>query len=255
MSAAVPWYFLPQFRPARLQDCVFWLEADSFNGGIWRNLIPNSANTSHGIAYGGVGLSTWHPCANPIPEFHAEDDYIDLPMDIVFDDEMSIEMIVEFHDNAGYGRAIGSQHTLGSNYEIRTWLSDTHMLYFYVGNGSTLNYLGFKLDDWYVKTHVVWTWKYDLGADQTTLKAYKDGEYQNSKTFAGKVQLPDVNLRLGHWEDRPMNGKIYLARFYHKVLSDDEILHNYTHHPLYYLQRGIDPYEVIAAATAAAPSI
>jgi len=256
MLTATPWYYLPQFRPARLQDCVFWLESDSFNGGIWRNLVPRYSDTNHGIAYGGVGLSTWHPHANPIPEFHAEDDYIDLPMDIVFDDEMSIEIVFELYDDIDNGRIIGSQHSGGDHYQIRTYVTSTKKFYFTIANGSTIFDVSFYLDDWYDKTHGVWTWKYDSGTDQTTVKAFKDGEYKNMITFDGKVQLPDINLRLAHYLSFGMNGKIYLARFYHKVLSEDEIRHNYTHHPIYYLQHGIDPYQVIAAATAAAaPSI
>jgi len=39
----------------------------------------------------------------------------------------------------------------------------------------------------------------------------------------GMIKLPDLNLRLGHYKTYGMKGKIYLARFYHKVLSNDEI--------------------------------
>ena len=156
-------------------------------------------------------------------EFNAGDDYVDLPIDIVFDDEMSIEIVFELYDNTDSGRIIGSQHSLGSNYEFRTVAGSDKYCTFYVGNGNSLYYVYFLLDNWYDKTHSVWTWKYDSGANETTLKAYKDGEVKRSKIFSGKVQLPDLNLRLGHWGSYGMNGKIYLARFYHKVLSDDEI--------------------------------
>ena len=223
MLTATPWYYLPQFRPARLQDCVLWLESDSFHGGIWRNLIPNSANTSHGTAHGGVGLSTWHPQFAPALEFYAGDDYVDLPLDIVFDDEMSIEILFELYDDTDRGRAIGSQHSSGCNYEFRTWTGGNKSFYLYVGDGSDAYPVMFYLDDWYNKTHVVWMWKYDGDTDQTTLKAYKNGVFKDSNMFNGKAQLPNLALRLGRWNDQGMNGKIYLARFYHKVLSDDEI--------------------------------
>jgi len=156
-------------------------------------------------------------------EFNAGDDYVDLPLDIVFDDEMSIEILFELYDNNDYGRIIGSQHSSGGYYEIRTYAASTKELSFLVGNGSSTYYAPFTLDDWYDKTHGIWTWKYDSSTNKTTLKSYKDGVYKNMKTFDGKVQLPNVNLRLGRWKPYGMKGKIYMARFYHKVLSDDEI--------------------------------
>jgi len=239
------YYLLPEFTPARLQDLVLWYEPTSFRGNTWYNLAPCYSDRNHGIAYGDVGLSTWHPQFAPALEFHAEDDYVDLPLDVVFFDEMSIEILFELYDYTDHGRVIGSTHSSGGYYEIRTYTASNKIVYLLVGNGSEAYKVYFHLDDWYDKTHTVWTWKYNSGADETTLKAYKDGVYKDSKTFSGKVQLPDLNLRLGHWKFYGMKGKIYLARFYHKVLSEDEIRHNCTHHPLYLLQRGIDPYEFI----------
>jgi len=238
----INYHLLPQFRPARLQDLVLWYEPWSFRGRTWRNLAPNFSDRNHGTAYGGVGLSTWHPQFAPALEFHAEDDYVDLPLDVVFDDEMSIEIVFELYDYTDNGRILGSIHNSGSYYQMRHYIASNLKLFFYVGNGSSIYNVYFYLGDWYAKTHGVWTWEYDEGNDETTLKGYKNGKHEYSRTFSGKVQLPDVNLRLGHWGNIGMKGKIYLARFYHKVLSEDEIRHNYTHHPLYFLQRGIDPY-------------
>ena len=255
MHATTPWYLLPQFRPARLQDCVFWLESDSFHGGIWRNLIPNSANTSHGIAYGGVGLSTWHPQFAPALEFYAGDEYVDLPLDIVFDDEMSIEFVFNIHSYRDAARILGSSDTRGEAYVLRHWINSSGHLRFYLGNGSYIYYAGFYIN-WYEKTHGVWTWQYDSSTNKTTLKAYKNGKYEHTNTFSGSPKMPNEWLRLSRWGSYGLDGVIYMARFYHKVLSDEEIRYNYTHHPIYYLQHGIDPYQVITAATAAAaPSI
>jgi len=85
-------------------------------------------------------------------EFNAGDDYVDLPLDIVFDDEMSIEIVFELYDYTDSGRVIGSQHSSGGNYEIRAATNSAKNHYLYVGNGSeTLeNYI--SLDDWYDKT-------------------------------------------------------------------------------------------------------
>lgn len=237
----IDYHLLPQFQPARLQDLVLWYEPASFRGNTWRNLAPSYTDRNHGTAYGGVGLSTWHPRANPIPEFYAQDDYIDLSLDVLSDDEMSIEIVFELYSNTDAGRVLGADDSRGDKYELRHWVNSSGNFRFYVGNGSYLYYTGFYIN-WYEKVHGVWTWKYDSGANRTTFKAYKNGEFSQSTNVLSKIALPNIWLRLAHWATAGMKGKIYMVRFYHKALSDDEIYHNYTHHPLYLLQRGIDPY-------------
>jgi len=199
-----------------IDNVVCGLLLNEGRGNIARD---TSGNSKHGDIVNAIWSSDGRYAYSL--EFSAGDDHVDLPIDIVFDDEMSIEIVFELYDNTDNGRVIGSQHTGGATYEFRTYASSSKAFAFYV-NGGFIN-VYFYLDDWYVKTHGVWTWKYDSGADETTLKAYKDGEYKQSKTFEGKVKVPNMNLRLGYWRGDGMNGKIYLARFYHKVLSDDEI--------------------------------
>ena len=69
------YHLLPQFRPARLQDLILWYELWSFRGRAWRNLAPCYSDKNHGRAYGGVGLSTWHPQFPPAPRFDGVNDY------------------------------------------------------------------------------------------------------------------------------------------------------------------------------------
>jgi len=193
-------------------SCVLWLDSRYFSESYWWD---RSKYNNDGVVHKAV----WKEDAF---EFNAGDDYIDLPLDVVFDDEMSIEIVFELYDVSDAGRVIGSQHSNGGYYEFRVGITTEQILFFYVGIGSSVPYVSF-LYDWYDKTHGVWTWKYDDSTGKTTLRGYKDGEHKQSKTFDGKVQLPDLNLRLGHWKTYGMKGKIYMARFYHKVLSDDEI--------------------------------
>jgi len=202
-----------------IDNVVCGLLLNEGRGNIARD---TSGNNKHGDIINAIWSSDGRYAYSL--EFSAEDDYVDLPIDIVFDDEMSIEILFELYDYTDNGRIIGSQHSSGESYEFRTASGSSKICAFYVGNGITWeSRVYFYLDDWYVKTHAVWTWKYDEGNDETTLKAYKDGEYKTSRTFSGKVQLPDLSLRLAHWETYGMKGKIYLARFYHKVLSENEI--------------------------------
>ena len=201
-----------------IDNVVCGLLLNEGRGNIARD---TSGNNKHGDIINAIWSSDGRYAYSL--EFSAEDDYVDLPLDIVFDDETSIEIVFEIYDNTDAGRVIGSQHSSGGNYEFRTWVSSSKNFVFYVGNGSNAYIVNFYLDDWYDKTHVIWRWKYDSDSGNTTLKAYKNGEYLSSKTFDGKVQVPDLNLRLAHYYSQGMKGKIYLARFYHKALSDDEI--------------------------------
>jgi len=155
-------------------------------------------------------------------EFNNEDDYVELPLDIVFDDESTIEFVFNLYSYIGAGRMLGSYDTRGDAYMLRHWINSSGDLRFYLGNGANIYYAGFYIN-WYEKTHGVWTWEYNSGADETILKAYKDGMYKSSKTFSGKMMIPNEWLRLARWASYGMIGKIYMARFYHKVLSDDEI--------------------------------
>jgi len=254
MSTTVPWYYLPQFRPARLQDCVLWLEPDSFSGGIWRNLAPSYTDRNHGAAGGGVGLSTWHPLFPPALSFDGVDDHVNVLDDdsLDFTNELSIEALINCH-NATTDKWGITVIRKQSNYILA--LKDS-------GNGPQFKFYLWGLESTAVLlsfpfslnelTHVVATY------DKSQMKIYLNGLPSNARDFSQTLRTSDYILGIGKaigdstWYD----GIIPLVRIYKAALTPAEVVHNYTHHPLYYLQRGIDPYQVIAAATAAAaPSI
>jgi len=231
------------YIPARPQDLVLWFEPWSYNGGIWRNLAPNYTDRYHGIKRDDVGRFTWYPRSPPALQFYAEDEKIDLPLEVLFDDEMTIEIVFTLYDSTDYGRVLGSEHSAGNKSEIRSYTAPgKHFLG--VSNGSSTYYVWFKLD-FFEKVHGTWTWQYDSSADETTFKGYKNGEYADVQVFSGKVILPNQRLTLGHWRTLGMRGEIYLARFYHRVLSEPEIAYNYTHSPIYYVTHGIGNYETL----------
>jgi len=255
MSAAVPWYYLPQFRPARLQDCVLWLESDSFSGSIWRNLAPSYTDRNHGAAGGGVGLSTWHPQFSPAPTFYGDDEHLDVPDDDSLDatDAVTIEAWV----NGVYSGA--SKGLLDKGNSASAKLVNYYAYFnsgqgrFYIGDGTNYNSVfTSQLTDyqWY---HITFT----LDADY--LESSVNGEFCEQTERTINPQPNNQNLLVGTLTTAPrflFHGIIPLVRIYKAALTPAEVMHNYTHHPLYYLQRGIDPYQVIAAATAAAaPSI
>jgi len=251
MLTATPWYFLPQFRPARLQDCVLWLESDSFNGGIWRNLAPNYSYTNHGTTFGGVGLSSWHPHFPPAPVFYGVGERVDCGTDQSLRPQ-TLTWELWFKRNSptddDYDELLRNSY-----YKNRIIIDNTNgYLYFElvdIDDGAHWC-VSYVTPEDYVLYHVAGT--YD-GAYQ---KIYVNGEFRNSIYVGKEILYKSGPLTVGYGAlSRAFNGIIPLVRIYKAALTPAEVVHNYTHHPLYYLQRGIDPYEVIAAATAAAPSI
>ena len=199
-----------------IDNVVCGLLLNEGRGNIARD---TSGNNNHGDIVNAVWSSDGRYAYSL--EFSAGDDYVELPLDVVFDDETSIEVEFQIYDDTENGRVLGSRHSLGNKYEMRSY-TGPGIHYFGVSNGDTTVYVDFDFD-FYDKVHGIWTWEYSDVDDETTLKAYKDGGYESTNSLAGKVKLPDIYMRLGHWHDLGLNGKIYMARFYHKILTDDEI--------------------------------
>jgi len=255
MLAATPWYLLPQFRPARLQDCVLWLESDSFSGGIWRNRAPSYTDRNHGIAHSGVGLFTWHPQFPPAPIFYGDDEYVEVPdsdsLDIT--DAITVEVWLKHFSRTDPNPRI----------VVKQPVNDAYLMWFENANDR----IGFRMkresdlaQNTAFASHIPDNiWHHFVGTyDGTDIKIYKDVIPKETVNFPGTIHTTDGNLVIGGKQDgnQQLYGIIPLVRIYKAALTPAEIIHNYTHHPLYYLQRGIDPYEVLSVATAAAaPSI
>jgi len=254
------YHLLPQFRPARLQDLVLWYEPWSFRGRTWRNLAPCYSDRNHGIAYGGVGLSTWHPLFAPAPEFDGVNAYVEAPDDDSLDitNLSTIESWAKIYD--ADGDIAPNQHWVTKGTGAPSDAEDNAYMFFIVNaGGAGDDYVRFSLSDGtdVYKTystsalkmssfasnlyyHLVATW------DGTTMKIYKNGVHASGadKSFSGSINSLSADLIIGRLGDgtRFFHGPIPLVRIYKAALTPVEIMHNYTHHPLYYLQRGIDLY-------------
>jgi len=221
------YHLLPQFMPARLQDLVLWYEPWSFRGRTWRNLAPNYSDRNHGTAHGGVGLSSWHPRFSPAPTFYGNDDYVELPSHITtaktqegwfyFTQLASAEGSWKYLFNNLY------QHSI-NNY---LYFIGTHDYFAWVPSSNT----------WY---HIVIT--YTDPSNTNTAKLYINGAYTKSISQQSGEHDIDSIYRISSPSSNSFNGIILLVRVYKAALTPAEVMHNYTHHPLYYLQRGIDPY-------------
>jgi len=239
------YHLLPQFRPARLQDLVLWYEPWSFRGRTWRNLAPCYADRNHGTAHGGVGLSTWHPQFPPAPTFYGEDDYVDCGKDDSLDfgtDDFSVELWFKANSLEGAQTLIG---TMINSSPYKGWFITNYSentIKFHVNGEDGGCPAEIDFSDTANLHHIVGV------RISTGVSLYLDGVLKKTTSCAiGNVPFLDV-LLIGA-RPKPVstlfNGTIPIARIYKAALTPAEIMHNYTHHPLYLLQRGINPYMFI----------
>jgi len=238
------YYLLPEFTPARLQDLVLWLEPASLRGNTWYNLAPCYGDRNHGTAHGGVGLSTWYPQFLPAPIFYGDDEYVEVPdsenLDIT--DAITIEFwgIVK-------AQSPDEQHFVSKGYNRYLFYigRNSYRLIFWFAATNPHSYGYFILTP-NVLTHVVGT--YDKDGGDNNYKVYINGELHHQYTLTGAIGVDNGPLcigRMGSLVERFLNGLIPLVRIYKAALTPTEVVHNYTHHPLHLLQRGIDPYVFI----------
>lgn len=243
----VPWYLQEHFAPARPQDLVLWLHSSSVEGTTWRNLASNYANLNHGQLVNGVAIGDLvHPSGvfGAPCKFDGVNQYANCGNDASLNttDAITIEAWVK------------SAITVsgGDNFKIWHFYADTNnrfylaypdlftdkMKIFMKINGDPM-WGSSMLDpdlNWH---HCVFVW------DRTNLSYCIDGNHILSET--GK----DTNDFLGtptfyvSNSADAFNGFIDFIRIYNCALSASEISHNHTHSPIYYMQHGIDPLDLI----------
>ena len=238
------YYLLPEFTPARLQDLVLWFEPASFRGNTWYNLAPNYSDRNHGTAHGGVGLSSWHPLFPPALTFDGVDDYVKVPdsnsLDIT--NEITIEAWVKPEgDFSDLIYPIIVRKT--GAYSLRYSHDNGNLIgQLWIGGGVISTYSLTDAWDTTKWTHFIFVY------DGEYLRLYRDGsEAIPPRPQTGSINVVANNLGVGANGEGNLNlsAFIYVIRIYKAALTPTEIHHNYTHHPLYYIRRGVDPYEFI----------
>jgi len=236
----INYHLLPQFRPARLQDLVLWYEPWSFRGRTWRNLAPCYSGCNDGTAHG-VGLSTWHPLFAPAPTFYGDDEYVEVPDSdsLNVTDAITIEVWVNTNLQGEYRKIATKGNAANSSF------------YFSQGGGGYKTYFGIRNQDSDVK-HAVYNQYLPIGKlvhlvgtyNGSDVKLYWDNVLVATEPHSGLIYTNNYPVRISGYVtgSEIFNGIIPLVRIYKAALTPAEIRHNYTHHPLYLLRRGIDPY-------------
>ena len=239
------YYLLPEFTPARLQDLVLWYESTSFRGNTWYNLAPCYSDRNHGTAHGGVGLSTWHPQFSPAPTFDGVNDYVNVPDDDSLDitDEITIEAWVKILNLDTANRIVSKRRGMKSAYDFSFRGDASKRLNIYFNDGE-------NMDNLFSAPNVI-----------TDTLLHHAVVVRNDYNVEFFVDVVPVGTAIAQYDMITLEypvligclakaiswfyGIIPLVRIYKVALTDDEIRHNYTHHLLYYIGRGIDPYEFI----------
>jgi len=150
------------------------------------------------------------------------DDYQDLPLAVFNQDRGSWGGWIYGNFSAlpvAKVRIFNSEHSLGYNYEFRTYGNFSWI--FANGTVYTSVYIGALVDnEW---NQVFFTWEYRLATDDTLVKGYKNGVYIAEGTISGKISVPDQYIRLGFWGGSYFEGIIGELLVFNRVLSNTEI--------------------------------
>ena len=232
INQGIPWYYQEPFMPARPQDLVLWVNSSSWDGTTWRNLAPSYSNVNQGTLKNGGG-DLIHPSGvfGAGLKFDGVDDYINCGNDpsLNITDAITIEAWVYCNENYRAPIIEGSGINLvgaASNSKLEFKFGDT------LTSDNVL-----PENQW---IHIVAT------ADASNLTMYWDGS--QVKQISRTTNPLFTNLYIGHatrWDGVYFNGTIGEVAIYNRALSAGEIFHNYTHTPLYYLEHGIDPLQLI----------
>jgi len=240
----MPWYLHPAFRPARLQDLVLWVNSSSIFGTTWQNLAPRYSNVNHGRIVGAHAGELLHPSG----KFGSAlsflgDDYVDCGNDesLNITDAITIEAWVNA-ETIPTGNAIEQLVTKQCAYVLSWDHISTGGTAFWIYDGSWHNSGSGITPSSNVWHHLVGIY------DGNNISLYIDGALASSEPIGSTTIATNANnLYIGSGVlTSYFNGTIDEVRIYAGALSGAEVMHNYTHSPIYYMQRGIDPLELLA---------
>jgi len=243
----IPWYLHPAFRPARLQDLVLWVNSSSIFGTTWQNLAPRYTDVNHGRIIGAQVGELIHPSGvfGSALYFNGQNAYVDCGNDesLNITDEITVEAWAKTPQPTKNFQMLVTKGK-DSAYELR-FNRETGKVHLALKIGAVW------VDQEEYDTNTVLsadTWYHVVGLyDGSMVKVYINGNYDGGYSISGTIGTNTDNLLIGKRLDGyEFNGTIDEVRIYAGALSGAEVMHNYTHSPIYYMQRGIDPLELLA---------
>ena len=228
----------PAFRPIVDASLVLWLTSDFGNSGTWTDL---SGKGNHGSIHGATRTPV-HPLGifGSAVSFNGTDNYVDCGNDSSLDlttFTWSLWIYLTTTPDL-YDIIIGNVNKAGDG--ARLWYYDS-VWNFSLRNSSTdrlyLNGNPPVLNTW---THIV------VISTGSHVYFYENGNEVNNDSFSFTLgaqcqtmlgAMPDTTPCTGTM--RFFSGIIGEVCVYNRTLSPTEVMYNYTHSPIYYIQRGL----------------
>jgi hypothetical protein len=238
----VPYWEHPKFRPIVDNSLVLWMTSDFGGSAIWEDRSPFR---NMGTIYGGARRIPLHPKGvfGSMPSFDGVDDYINCgnKASLNITDAITLEAVVKLEPVVGglVGRVIMGKRAYSYADPYGLWTDQSiARANFILRNESDVGIGVVIAIDLSGVHYIVGTYNGSVSI------IYVDGVERARNTAAsGKIKsLPTENVYIDtYYADRMIKGCVIEARIYNRALTPAEIMHNYTHSPIYYMQRGIEP--------------
>ena len=243
----IPWWMHPIFRPVRLQNLVLWTNSASYHGGRWQNIAPIFTNTNHGTLHGTSRDSLIHPSGIFGSEiiFDGVSDYVDCGNDpsLNITDAITVEAWVKFNSLDDDQYIVRKRQSASWGIHLHYYQpSDLFNFYVETSDGiKTIEKSGHGFGDWDWH-HVVGT--YDKDGGTSNMNLYVDGSLFQTGTKTGSILTSSYDFIIGYTSSS-FDGTIDEVRIYNRALSANEINQNYLHSVRYYIEKGIDPLNLL----------
>jgi len=223
-------------RPIPIQQCSqilvskTGLNADYFPAKQFslnldsQKLIDFSGLSNHGDHGNMVTADSGDPTQEANNLFYNSDDFTTIPIGVLNSIEGTFEVVFNAVDSYGGLRILGSDHTAGTNSEVRSFVAANNQFGLTLFNG-TASKTGRVLLSYGINLIYACTWKYN--GNVTTVSAYLNGKIQSVDTLVGQVVVPNTSLWVGKWNANYSKFRLFRSLFYNRQLSKYEVQQNY----------------------------
>ena len=189
-----------------------------------QKLIDFSGKSNHGDHGNMVTADSGDPTQEANDLFYNSDDFTTIPIGVLNSVEGTFEVVFNAVDSYGGLRIIGSDHTAGTNSEVRSFVAANNQFGMTLFNG-TASKTGRVLLSYGINLIYTCTWKYN--GNVTTVSAYLNGIIQSVDTLAGQVVVPNTSLWIGKWNANYSKFRLFRSLFYNRQLNKYEVQQNY----------------------------
>ena len=205
-----------------------------------QTLIDFSGKGNHGVHGNTADIDNGDPALESNCLFYDTDDYTQLPLGIFTPLEGTFEVAFNAVDNYSGLRILGSDHSAGTNSELRTFITTAIPSFALIlPNGTTTATANTRIT-YGIPQLFTCTWKYN--GYVTVIMDFLNGRIVRTITLFGQVIAPNISLMFGRWTAGSIyysKFRLYRGLFYSRQLSTAEIQTNYQSHKKELEKRGV----------------